>query len=210
MKKIYSFALLLLTLFSSALFFACGNKYKDLDMSFYSQDGEAISSLNLTLDSNNENKANAKVCVKFSGIDEEDIGQIVAYSTPNELVTISNYNYDGASVWFNVSANIPSLENAKLMVRHLDSNQLKSIDLKINQKSTNLQINNANYIISIPTIENVETRHIMQTSSVLSLHPAGSTDKVYYLPNQTTFHNIYPLFQTAPYHGKNLSSHSKA
>ena len=191
MKKFYSFVLIILSLFSCVLFSACGNKYDDLKMSFYSVDGEVIDCLGFVMDASKDTDVK-RVGIKFSGIDVEDIGQVVVYSLPNELVTISNYRYEKDMCYVDVSANRPSVENAKLIVSHLSSGKKESVDLIIEQKSQDLKINHSNYLISIPEVESKQ--HFIDFSKLVTLLPMGSTDKVYFqIKGTLPINNIIPI-----------------
>ena len=74
MKKIYTFALIFIMMLSCVVFSACGDKYKELEMSFYSTSGNSVESINLIIDNDNESFASISVGVRFSGIDSSDIG----------------------------------------------------------------------------------------------------------------------------------------
>ena len=103
MKKFTTFAFIILTLFSCVLFSACGDKYKNLKMSFYFTDGTKVNELVLIKDKNNPEYASKRIGVKFSNIDEEDIGQVVVYSSPVELVTTSSPVYSGNYYYIDVT-----------------------------------------------------------------------------------------------------------
>ena len=59
---------------SCVIFSACGDKYADLEMSFYSTSGNVVESINLIIDDNNDDFASISVGVRFSGINTSDIG----------------------------------------------------------------------------------------------------------------------------------------
>ena len=84
MKKFHSLVLILLTLLCSVVLSACGDKFKDLKMSFYSVDGEVVEEVNLIIDETNE-KSWQRIIVKFEGTNENDIGQVAIVSSPVEL-----------------------------------------------------------------------------------------------------------------------------
>lgn len=169
--------MIVLTLFSCVIFSACGDKYKNLSMSFYSTEGEVISELNFIIDPN-FGDATQKVGVKFSGIDKDEIGQVVFYPSVDGMVSISNYSYSGDTCFVDVTPNFASSRNAKLIVSHLASGKKQYIDLNIEQKSNNLIQTKNNYIISRPT-EGTETKQI-DFSQLVALKPEGSTDRIYF------------------------------
>ena len=177
MKKICSLWLILLSLFSCVVFSACGDKFKKLEMNFYSTDGIVLDVADFMIDTTNSSSSKT-VGIEFSGIDEDDVGQIVVYSIPNELVTITNYKYNGNKCYVDITPNMSSGENAKLVATHLASGKKKVIDLTINQKSTDLNIINSTYIVSIPDKD--KGYHTVDMSKIVSLLPAGSTDKIYF------------------------------
>lgn len=176
MKKFYSFALILLTLFSCVLFSACGDKYKRMTMDFYSAEGEVIEVAEFMID--NYSASKRTLGIEFSHIDAEDVGQVVVYSLPNELVTVSNYVYKDNMCYVDITPNMSS-KNAKLVVSHLASGKKKEIDLVINQKSSDLKITNSTYVVSLPT-DGEQITHTMDLSKVVGLLPYGSTDDVYF------------------------------
>lgn len=198
MKKFYNLVLVAFILLSSMVFFACGDKYKKLSMNFCLSDGSAVDSIELIIDDAEPEKATTKMIVKFSGIDEDEVGSISVYSEPSELVNVSNYSYDGKNVKFNLTAIQPTTE-AKLVVKHLSSNKTNSIDLVIKQKSSTLQLKNSNYIVSIPDKGSVVNAHLLQTENLVKLLPSGSSDKVYYklVQGQTIPSNCEPVMFTA-------------
>lgn len=177
MKKFYSLALILISLFSCIVFSACGDKYKKLKMDFYSSDGEKLDVVEFVIDSNSLSLSKT-IGIEFSHIDEDDIGQVVIYSLPNELVTVSNYKYRNNKCYVDINPNMPSGEDAKLVVSHLASGKKAQIDLQIDKKSNNLNVINSKYLISIP--QDGEKEHAIDFSQIVSLLPAGSTDKVYF------------------------------
>ncbi|MBO5954444.1 MAG: hypothetical protein J6Q13_00565 [Clostridia bacterium] len=177
MKKFYSLALILLSLFSCVLFSACGDKYKNLDMRIYSNDGEVLNTINLVIDTTKSSNTKT-IGIEFLNIDEKDVEQIVVYSSPFELVKVSNYVYNGNMCYVDLTPNMPSGDNAKLIVSHLSSGKKKEFNLKIDKKSTNIDVVNSSYIISIP--EEGEKEHFIDFSQNFSLYPMGSTDKIFF------------------------------
>ena len=177
MKKIYCIALVILSLFSCVLFSACGDKYKKFGMTFCSTDGEAISSLNFVLDSDKED-VSQRILIKFNNIDKDDIGEIVVFSSPENLVTTSDYVYEGKFCYLTINPEKVSESGAKLIVKHYASGKTSSIDLTIKQKSKDVQINFKNYLVSIPTVK--ANTHYVDFNKVLNLIPQTSTDNVYF------------------------------
>ena len=196
MKKFYSIALMFVVLLSAVLFSACGDKYGKLSMSFYSSAGVEINNLELLIDNNAiTDNSSAEIGVKFINIETEDIGSIIAYS-PSDVVTASNYRYDGDMCYFTVKANKSSL-NSKIIVKHLASNKIAELSLVVNQKSNDLQIRNSNYVVSIPDGEEINT-HYINSSLTYGLLPSGSTDKIYFkfAPGYTyTSLNVEPIWE---------------
>lgn len=196
MKKFYSIALMFVVLLSAVLFSACGDKYGKLSMSFYSSAGVEIDNLELLIDNNAvTDNSSAEIGVKFINIETEDIGSIIAYS-PSDVVTASNYRYDGDMCYFTVKANKSSL-NSKIIVKHLASNKIAELSLVVNQKSNDLQIRNSNYVVSIPDGEEINT-HYINSSLTYGLLPSGSTDKIYFkfAPGYTyTSLNVEPIWE---------------
>lgn len=176
MKKITSFALILITLFSCLFFVACGDKYSKLKMSFYYTNGEAITELVLIKDDYAEiKKETERVGVKFEGIDENDIDQILVYSSPIELITTSNYIYDGSIVYVDVNANFPA--TGDLVVKHLASGKTETVPLRVEQKSNNLIKVDKRYIVSVNE-DKFNTEHYLKPNELVQLLPEGSTDIV--------------------------------
>ena len=175
MKKLFCLGLIVLSLFSCVLFSACGNKYKDLEMTFYSVEGEVIDEISFMLDDTKEKEAQ-RIGVEFEGIKKKDVGQVKFYSIPNELIVDLNYSYSNNMCYVDILPVMPSSTDAKLVVSHLASGKKKEIDLRIDQKSRDLNVNNSKYIISIPDGESEEK--FIDFSKMISLVPFGSTDKV--------------------------------
>ena len=103
MKKLTTFALIILALFSGVLFSACGDKYKNLSMKIVYTDGTVVDELVLIKDDNKPELATSRIGIKFSGIDNEDIGQVAIYSSPSELFTTSNQKYNDNFVYVDLS-----------------------------------------------------------------------------------------------------------
>lgn len=179
MKKLTTFALIVIALFSGVLFSACGDKYKNLKMKFVYTDGEEIEKVVLFKDSNKPELATERIGVKFSGIDEDDIGQVVVYSSPSELFTTSNVVYSGNYYYFDITATRAA--TGKLIVKHLSSDKTQKIDLVIEQKSTDLIATSKKYVVAVNDVTEGETRtHMLKTKELVNLIPSSSTDKVYF------------------------------
>lgn len=179
MKKITTFALIVLALFSGVLFSACGDKYEKLKMSVVYTDGAKIEELVLVKDEEKPELATKRIGVKFSGIEEEDIGQVAVYSSPSELFTTTNEKYSGNYYYIDITAN--KAATGELVVKHLSSDKTKKIKLRIEQKSNDLTATNKKYIIAVNGVAEGQTRvHTLNTTSLVSLHPSTSTDKIYF------------------------------
>ncbi|MFQ6752320.1 MAG: hypothetical protein ACLRFL_01980 [Clostridia bacterium] len=172
MKKISSLLLILITMVSCCFLTACGDKYSKLKMTFESISGETLESVNFVIDDDNE-FGGIDMGVRFSDIEKKHIGEIEVRSEPEGLITVSNYSLVGSLYTFRVEANSAS-DNAKLIVRHMSSNKSQSIDLTIDQKSKNINVNNSKYVVDI---SNKESRYIDFTQ-ILTMYPTGSTDKI--------------------------------
>ena len=190
MKKFYSLALVLLSLFSCVLFSACGDKYKNLDMRIYSNDGEMLNSVNLVIDTTKSSNKKT-IGIEFLNIDEEDVEQIVVYSLPFELVEVSNYIYSGNMCYVDLTPNMPSGDNAKLIVSHLASGKKKEFNLKVDKKSTSIDVVDSTYIISIP--KEGEKEHFIDFSQNFSLYPMGSTDKIFFKTLPADVDGVEPI-----------------
>ena len=171
-----------LAVLSCAVFSACKDKYADMEIFFYSSSGEQISSVDLLIDNFNEDKNNdtARIAVKFEGISNKDIGNIAVNSAPQELATISNYVYNNEYVYFDVQANTAG--TGKIKVTHLSTGNVVECDLKIGQKSNNVNIINSTYVLSIPDVG--ERTADINANEIVALLPNASTDKVYFKPAQ--------------------------
>ncbi len=184
MKKIYTFALIFFTFLSCIVFSACGDKYADLQMRFYSASGNAIESINLIIDSNNDELQSTTIGVRFSGIDSSDIGDVKIYSNPSELITVSNARLQNDTYYVDISANNMS-GSGKLVVLHGASDKTYSIDLTISRKSNNIITSADTYIISIP--ESGDREVFINSKDVVTLLPSGSTDNVYFKVKDDSF-----------------------
>ena len=204
-KIISWFVLCMSLLFSCVVFSACGDKYKDLRISFFSSAGEEIEEIEFVIESSESNNSQ-RVIIEFDGIDKKDVGQIVVYSLPNELVVASNYVYNGNTCSVDITPIMPSSGEAKLVVSHLSSNKKAEIDLNVEQRSNDLRLLNEKYIISIPE---EEVDHYIDFTKLVHLLPEGSTDIVYFnvLENDAgvypisageEFPNLYSGFTVAP------------
>lgn len=177
MKKITTFALIILSLFSVVLFSACGDKYKKLKMEILSTSGQAIEELVLIKDSNAPKKATERIGIKFSGIDEDDIGQVAVYSIPGELFTTSNANYNGNYYYVDINATKPS--TGELIVKHMATGKTVSTKLRIEQKADELLTRNERYVVAVNGLSEGQTiTHTINAKNLASLIPTTSTDKI--------------------------------
>lgn len=178
MKKLTSFVLAVIALFSCFVFSACGDKYKKMEMTFCSSTGSEIEEVFLIKDeANNKGLDKKRLGVKFSGVKEKYIGQILVYSYPENVVNVDNYVYDGDVCYFDVKAMKSSiLEDTKLIVKHLTTDKTESIKLKIEEKSYSLNVNKQKYVVAV----NRPQTHTLNIKQLVSLIPAGSTDEIYF------------------------------
>ena len=182
MKRFYCFALVLLTLLASVYFSACGNKYKNLNMQFVNVDGEQVSSVELVIDANNPEKAQARLGVKFSGIKTADIGNVSVWCVEGKAI-VSNASFSGDTYYFTLSAeNVSNIGADKVKVIHLSSKKEIELDLSIGKKATTLSANKKNYIISIP----YQASRTMSVDASLLVNIDG-TDEVGLVLDTTSF-----------------------
>lgn len=179
MKKLYSFALVLLVLMSSVILSACRTNYDNLSMSFVSSTGASIERVELNIDKVNldMNNDTIRLGVRFDGIDSSDIGNIIVQSRPSGLVTVTDYVYQENIVYFTVRANSPTVDGT-LEVMHYSSEKTSSCPLYIGQKSSDITVLSNRYIISIP--ESGSKESIIDISSLIKLYPNGSTDNIFF------------------------------
>ena len=134
--------------------------------------------------------------IQFDGIDEDDIGEIMISSQPSHLITLTSpYSYSNDSCYVKIKPNAAT-SGSKLLVTHLASNKVSSIDLNVKQQSNSILKLNDDYIISIPEAENNE--HIIDTNKLVKLHPIGSSDNVYFKSdiNFNSLTGIEPIYET--------------
>lgn len=157
--------------------------------------GQVVDSVEFLIDKNKQSEQ-TQLGIKFSGIDEKDIGQVVVYSMPNELITVTNYQYVNDMCYVTLKPNM-STSYAKLVVSHLSSNKTASINLKIDQKSSDLTLLHSNYIVSIPDDGEDNYEHIIEAKKLVNLLPAGSTDKVYFklAPEALSVSGVTPIYE---------------
>lgn len=179
MKKLTTFALIILALFSGVLFSACGDKYKKLSMKIVYTDGQTVEELVLIKDDSNSDLATKRIGIKFSGIDEDDIGQVAVYSSPSELFTTSNEKYSGNYYYIDITAIKPA--TGELVVKHLSSDKTKKVKLRIEQKANDLTATNKKYVVAVNNVAEGEVKtHTLNAKDLVSLKPSTSTDKVYF------------------------------
>ena len=184
MKKYFSCVALILLAISCSFFSACGDKYGKLSIEFL-YNSLSVEETDLMV-SEDKNKNTKTFEIQLKDIEQKDIGQIIVYSIPQELVSVSNYHYSGNSVFVDVKANISG--NGKLVAKHLASNKTKQIDLSISQQSTNLSLKTENYIISTTVSEPVEKT--IDANKLIQLLPYGSTDNVLFALDANSAENI--------------------
>lgn len=181
MKKIYTFALIFIMMLSCVVFSACGDKYKDLEMSFFSTSGNSVESINLIIDKDNESFASISVGVRFSGIDSSDIGEVEIYSKPYELISVSNYRLENDTYYVDITAN-GAKGSGKLVAKHSSSGKEASIDLNVQLKSDGIALNADTYIVPIP--RSGSSTVMIDASEVVSLLFDGEkkecSDSVYF------------------------------
>jgi len=191
MKKVCSLVIAIMAFISCFIFTACGDKYKNLKMSFYSLEGDSLSEINLTIDDYDDiNLERTRVAVRFDGISDKDIGNVDVKSSPLELADISNATLDGNKYYFDVTA--VRANKGRLVVTHLASNKKVSIPLNINRKSNGLELKTDTYITKI---SNNDRQLILNAGQIVNLLPSNElcTDKVYFksvtknLPSGITF-----------------------
>lgn len=180
----------ILVMLGCVAFSACGDKYKDLNMTFYSDEGIEITELGILLE--NETTS-TNIGIKFSGIKNKDIGEIEVKSS---LVTASNYSYENNMVYVDITPKMSGYGNLK--VEHLSSGKTTSINLVIDKKSKTVTANDDRLIIVIPeeTDSNIIDPYAINYRDIISLD-AGSTDKVMYkvdsdasIPNGIEFYTL--------------------
>lgn len=179
MKKKCTFALIFIMMLSCIIFSACGDKYEDLEMTFYSTSGNRVESVNLIIDDDNADLQSVRVGVRFSGIDDSDIGEVEIYSSPSELISVSNERLENDTYYADISANVAK-GSGKLKVKHESSGKEVSIDLTITRKATGIVSSSDTYVVSIPDTGDREV-HI-DASQVVTLLPesTGASDSVYF------------------------------
>ncbi len=185
MKKFYSLVLIIVATLSCVFLSACGNKYKNLSISFYSSRGENISAVEFLLDRSKQDfeYPTQTIGIQFDGIKQKDLGQVQVFSEPYELTEVSNYRVNGNMVFVDVRANMAST-NARLTAVHMSSGKKQSVPLVIEQKSASLSVNQSlTYIISIPESTEELVMHSVDMRKLVSLYPGGSTDKLFFKTN---------------------------
>lgn len=175
MKKFYNLALIFIALFSSVIFSACGNKYQNIGMTI-EVNGKVTDHIELIIDENSIEKSSAEIGIEFSGIDANDIGQVLVSSVAEELIdTRGQYRFDGNKCYVTIDA--INVGKGELVAYHYASGKSVSIDLEVKQKSNNIRINDfSKYIVSIPN-ENTNT-HYLNTKDILTVFPYNSSDEV--------------------------------
>lgn len=181
MKKFATLTLIILSLFSCVLFSACGDKYKKLNMELVYTDGSVVSKVELVLDSEDSSKATKRLGIKFSGVDNDKIGQVVVSSSPSDVFIVSNEVYSENYFYFDITAVKVADSGTELIVKHLASGKTKSVGLKIDQKAQSLTATTNKYVVAVNGVNEGETKiHMLDSKQLVYLQPSSSTDKVYF------------------------------
>lgn len=152
------------------IFSACKPNYSKLEMSFFC-DGKQVSEIELI----KETDDNKKISIRFSGIKEKDIGQVVVYATDN-LASVTDYVYSGDILYVKVVANQASSKVGKLVATHIASNKSFSVDLKVQQKASDVRVLETDCFVAIPDSGENDTK-----LDLLKLYqPVHGTDAIYF------------------------------
>ena len=143
MKKAIRVILMFIAVLSCTIFSACKNKYDDLSMTFISVDGTELKDVNLVFDESNA-EPSIRIAVKFDGIKQKEIGDVVVYSAPNERVYVKDYTYSENYCFVTVEANV--VGTGDLVAVHLNSNKKYSIPITVKQKAKDVEVTDKNYI----------------------------------------------------------------
>ncbi len=154
MKKTAKIICLILTLFVSALFSACKVNYNKLKISFCSSDGNSISQVRMIIDEEREESAKTKFAVQFDGIKQKNIGDVLIYSVPNDLVAIEETYLEDNKYFVNLQANIQG--TGKIYAKHLTSGKTGAIDLVVDKKTKSLNKIVDEYIVAIPQTDSTQ------------------------------------------------------
>lgn len=149
MKKTGKILCLIFTFLTCVIFSACKVNYENLKISFYSADGESVQSVRLLIDSTNAYNS-LDVCdivVGFEGISEEEIGEVLVYSEPNNLVNVKQNGFNGNNLFVTLTANKQG--SGSLYARHMASGKTSKIDLVVDKKTTSLTTQIDSYAIAI-------------------------------------------------------------
>ena len=177
MKRFYGFALIFIALFSCLVFSACGNKYKNLKMTFVDETNEAINEINLIIDNESEEPKNEmRLGVKFSGIKIGEVGNVDISCEQGLVSNAKDIDFKSNTYNFTISAIKSGVGTLK--VTHLASKKTATINLNVEQKSHNLITNEQKYIIAIP--EETEKPLKLNLKQNITLQPIGSTDTIWY------------------------------
>lgn len=160
-------------LLSCTFFVACGDKYGGLRMSFELTDGTELETVELLIDKNGTVETK-DVVVRFHGIEENEVGQILVYSLERR-VNVAPIVYNGDTCSTKITANTAGED--KLVVRHLSSGKTHSIDLVVRKKSNDLELKYSNYVVDV---SNADSEHMIDMTQLCKLLPDGSTDIVYF------------------------------
>ncbi|MGN0787886.1 MAG: hypothetical protein ACI4L6_02345 [Candidatus Onthoplasma sp.] len=170
MKKICSSILIVLSMLCCMIFSACKPNYSKLEMSFFC-DGKQVSEIELI----KETDDTKQISIRFSGIKEKDIGQVVVYATDN-LASVTDYVYSGDILYVTVVANQASSKVGKLVATHIASNKSFSVDLKVQQKASDVRVLETDCFVAIPDSGENDTK-----LDLLKLYqPVHGTDAMYF------------------------------
>lgn len=200
MKKIFTGVFILFSLFVCIVFSSCGeNKYKNLSMYFCNVNGERLTSVDLVIDSSDNNSKNTmRVAVKFEGISNEDVGDVLIYAS-NNIAEISNYIFENNTCYVDITARMPT--SGTLNVKHMASNKSASIPLNINLKADNLKLKSNNIKTYVISLSNPEAK-LINANLLFDLYFKGSAancaDDIYF----KTANMNNPLFITKEVDGQ--------
>ena len=153
------------------IFSACKPNYSKLEMSFFC-DGKQVSEIELIKETDDNTK---QISIRFSGIKEKDIGQVVVYATDN-LASVTDYVYSGDILYVKVVANQASSKVGKLVATHIASNKSFSVDLKVQQKASDVRVLETDCFVTIPDSGENDTK-----LDLLKLYqPVHGTDAIYF------------------------------
>ncbi len=210
MKKYLGFILSIFAFACCLVFSACGDKYKNLSINFFDDNGDRIENVRLVVDDNDESDSlsSARVAIRFDGIKAEDIGEVEIHTTNGKAI-VTNILTSGNAKYVDLSASNSSPGPDSLVVTHLATNRTKSINIDVYKKANGVEYKNSNihnYIFTIP--ETGEKEVEINANEILRLLPFDSTsytDKVYFRSSGSSAINGV-RFETAEVGGQQLIS----